>query len=57
VFPLDPVGRSLVEIFVMGSAVATWFMLGHPVVGIVFGVIAAVSGVVAGRAEIAKERT
>lgn len=51
VFPLDPVGRVLVEIFVMGSAVGTWFMLGYPIVGLVFGVLAAVSGFVNGRHE------
>lgn len=55
VFPLDVVGRTLVEIFVMGAAVAVWFMLGYPIVGIAFGVVAAVSGVIAGRAEIAAE--
>ena len=54
VFPLDVVGRSLVEIFVMGAAVAVWFMIGYPVVGVIFGVLAAVSGVVAGRAEISR---
>lgn len=54
-FPLDPVGRALVEILVMGSAAAAWFMLGHPVVGAIFGVVAAVSGIVNGRAEISKE--
>lgn len=53
--PLDVVGRSLVEIFVMGSAAATWFMLGDPVTGLVFGVIAAISGVVTGRAEVTAE--
>lgn len=57
VFPLDVVGRSLVEIFVMGAAVAVWFMIGYPVVGVVFGVLAATSGVIAGRAEIAAELT
>ena len=54
VFPLDVVGRSLVEIFVMGAAVAVWFMIGYPVVGVIFGVLAAVSGVIAGRAEISR---
>ncbi|MHB1171224.1 MAG: YrdB family protein [Lacisediminihabitans sp.] len=54
-FPLDPVGRALVEILVMGSAVAAWFMLGQPIVGLVFGAIAAVSGFFNGRAEIARE--
>ncbi|MFM9918944.1 YrdB family protein [Lacisediminihabitans sp. H27-G8] len=57
VFPLDVVGRSLVEIFVMGAAVAVWFMIGYPVVGVVFGVLAATSGVIAGRTEIAAELT
>jgi len=57
VFPLDIVGRSLVEIFVMGAAVAIWFMISSPIVGIVFGIVAAISGVIAGRAEIVTEAT
>ena len=57
VFPLDIVGRSLVEIFVMGAAVAVWFMIGYPVVGVTFGILAAISGVLNGRAEIASEAT
>ena len=56
-FPLDVVGRSLVEIFVMGAAVAVWFMIGYPVVSVIFGILAAVSGVIAGRAEISREVT
>lgn len=56
VFPLDPVGRALVEILVMGSAVAAWFMLGDPIVGAVFAVVATASGIVNGRAEILRER-
>jgi hypothetical protein len=55
VLPLDPIGRALVEILVMGSAAAAWLMLGHPVIAGVFGVVAAASGVVNGRAEIARE--
>jgi hypothetical protein len=51
--PLDPVGKVLVEIFVMGAAVGTWFMLGYPIVGLAFGVIAAISGVINGRREFA----
>ncbi len=51
VFPLDPVGRVLVEVFIMGAAVATWFMLGYPIVGLVFGVAAAASGIVSARRE------
>ena len=57
VFPLDVVGRSLVEIFVMGAAVAAWFMIGYPVVGVTFGILAAISGVLNGRAEIASDAT
>ncbi len=57
VFPLDIVGRSLVEILVMGAAVAVWFMIGYPVVGVTFGILAAISGVLNGRAEIASEAT
>ena len=57
VFPLDAVGRSLVEIFVMGAAVAVWFMIGYPVVGVTFGILAAISGVLTGRAEITSEAT
>jgi hypothetical protein len=56
-FPLDVVGRSLVEIFVMGAAVAVWFMIGYPVVGVIFGIVAVISGVITGRAEIAAEAT
>jgi hypothetical protein len=55
VFPLDPVGRVLVEIFVMGAAVATWFMLGYPIVGLIFGIVAAVSGFINGRREFSRE--
>ncbi len=53
VFPLDPVGRALVEILVMGSAALAWVMLGLPIIGAVFGVIATVSGVINGRREFA----
>jgi hypothetical protein len=56
VFPLDPVGRALVEILVMGSAVIAWLMLGYPIVGLAFAVVAVVSGVISGRREIALER-
>ena len=54
-FPLDVVGRSLVEIFVMGAAVAVWFMIGYPVVGVIFGIVASISGVITGRVDIATE--
>jgi len=57
VFTLDAVGRSLVEIFVMGAAVAVWFMLSYPIVGIAFGILATINGVLTGRAEITGEAT
>ena len=53
-FPLDPVGRALVEILILGSAAAAWFMLGAPIVGGVFAAVAAVSGIINGRAEFAR---
>ena len=55
VFPLDPVGRVAVEVLVMGAAVAAWFMLDFPIVGVVFAIVAAISGVVNGRVEFARE--
>jgi len=53
--PLDPVVRALVEIFVMGSAAAAWLTIGYWPVALVFGVVAAISGVINGRAEITRE--
>lgn len=54
VFQLDSFGKALVEIFVMGSAALTWLTLGQPIVAAVFGVVAAVSGVIAGRKELSQ---
>ena len=55
VFPLDPVGRAAVEILVMGSAAAVWFVLGYPIIGAIFAVVASISGVINGRTEFTKE--
>ncbi|MEO7348883.1 MAG: YrdB family protein [Terrimesophilobacter sp.] len=55
VIPVDIVGRGIVEIGVMGSAVLAWTMLGQPIVAIVFGVIALVSGILNLRKEAARE--
>ncbi|HEU4849138.1 MAG TPA: YrdB family protein [Terrimesophilobacter sp.] len=55
--PLDPVGRALVEIAVMGSAAIAWAMLGHPIVAVVFAVVALVSGIMNLRREIAREES
>jgi hypothetical protein len=52
VFPLDPVGRALVEIFIMGAAAIAWLMLGHPLIALVFAVVAAASGALHARAEV-----
>lgn len=54
-FPLDPVGRVIVEAAVMGSAAIAWWMLGHPIIAIVFAVVALVSGVINLRAEVRRD--
>jgi Protein of unknown function (DUF2568) len=52
VIRLDPFGKAVVEIAVMGSAALAWLDLGQPVVAIIFGIIATISGVISGRAEL-----
>nr|WP_218869237.1 YrdB family protein [Leifsonia psychrotolerans] len=52
VIRIDPFGKALVEICVMGSAVFAWFALGQPIVAIVFAVVATLSGIIAGRKEL-----
>lgn len=54
--PVDMVGRGIVEIAVMGSAAIAWAMLGHPIIAIVFGAIALVSGIINLRKESARKR-
>ena len=54
-FPLDSVGRGLVEIAIMGSAVLAWATLGYPLVALAFGIIALISGVINLRKEIKQE--
>jgi len=51
VFHIDAFGKALVEIVVMGSAALAWLTLGQPIIAVVFGVLAVVSGVIAGRKE------
>lgn len=53
VFRIDPFGKALVEIAIFSAAAIGWWMLGHPVVAIVFAVVAAVSGIINGRKELA----
>ena len=52
VFHIDSFGKALVEIVIMGSAALAWLMLGQPIVALVFGVVAVVTGVIAGRKEL-----
>lgn len=54
--PLDPVGRGIVEIAVMGAAVIAWTMLGQPIIAVVFGIVALVSGTINLRKEMALEQ-
>ncbi len=51
VFHIDAFGKALVEIVIMGSAALAWLMLGQPVIALVFGLVAVISGVIAGRRE------
>jgi len=51
VFAIDPFGKAVIEIFVFGAAALAVWDLGHPIVAIVFAVIATASGVIAGRRE------
>jgi hypothetical protein len=49
VVALDAFGKALIEILIMGSAALAWLMLGQPIVAVAFGVVASISGVIAGR--------
>ncbi|WP_241560431.1 YrdB family protein [Rathayibacter iranicus] len=49
VLAIDVYGRALIELLLMGAAALAWFDLGQPIVAVVFGVLAVVSGVIAGR--------
>ncbi|KZX19753.1 uncharacterized protein DUF2568 [Rathayibacter tanaceti] len=49
VLAIDVYGRSLIELLLMGAAALAWLDLGQPIVALVFGVLAVISGVVAGR--------
>ncbi|WP_367948545.1 YrdB family protein [Rathayibacter sp. VKM Ac-2857] len=49
VLAIDVYGRSLIELLIMGAAALAWLDLGQPIVAIVFGVVAVVSGVISGR--------
>lgn len=52
VFTLDPFGKAVVEICVMGAAALAWWSLGQPIVAAVYALVATVSGVVSSRKEL-----
>lgn len=55
-FPVDIVGRGIIEIAIMGSAAIAWAMLGYPIVAIVFAAVALISGIINLRKENAVEQ-
>lgn len=52
VFRLDPFGKAIVEIAVMGAAALALWDLGWPIVAGIFAVLATVSGIISGRKEL-----
>ena len=50
---IDTFGKALVEIAVFSAAAIAWWTLGQPIVAVVFAVVAAVSGILHGRKELA----
>lgn len=54
VFSVDVYGKSLVELLVIAATTLAWLDLGQPVVGVGYAVVAVVSGVIAGRKELAR---
>jgi len=52
VFRLDPFGKAIIEIAMMGAAALAWWDLGQPIVAGVFAVLATVSGIISGRKEL-----
>jgi len=50
---IDAFGKAIVEIAVFSAAALGWWTLGQPVVAVVFAVVAAVSGIINGRKELA----
>lgn len=52
VFRLDTFGKALIEIAVFGAAALAWWDLGLGLVGLVFAIVATVSGVLTGRKEL-----
>ena len=53
VFRIDAFGKAIVEIAVFSAAAIGWWTLGQPIVAVVLAVVAAVSGIINGRKELA----
>ncbi len=52
VFAVDSYVKALVEIVVMATAAFAWFSLQQPIIGIVFLIVAATTGIINGLREI-----
>lgn len=53
VVAVHPFVRALVELLVYASATIAWWSMGHAWIGIVFGVVAVTTGLIAGRRRLA----
>ncbi|PPH24935.1 YrdB family protein [Rathayibacter toxicus] len=49
VLTVEIYARSLIELLMMGAAALTWLQRNQPFVALVFGIVAVVSGLIAGR--------
>lgn len=52
VFQVDPFGRALFEIMIMGSVAFAWWSMEQPIIAAAFALVATVSGVVNGRSRL-----
>lgn len=53
VFTIDLFGRALIEIALFSAVALAWWTLGQPIVAILVAVVAAVSGILHGRTQLA----
>ncbi|WP_395245915.1 YrdB family protein [Agromyces sp. MMS24-K17] len=53
VFKIDLFGRALIEIALFSAVALAWWQLGQPIVAIIVAVVAAVSGILNGRKQLA----
>jgi hypothetical protein len=54
VFDTDTFGKAIAEIVVMSAAAFAWWGMGHPVVAVVWAVVALLLGILVGRRELAR---